>query len=148
MTNTIITQGRFTGTHLTYIPLADVSDLAVFSGNLDISSDTDPALIVPHLARLKAVRIAFPSSADGRGNSIAKRLRAEGYRGPIRAFGHVHADQYPLALRNGFTDVEIEPTLANRQPEALWTDSHSRLNHTYLERLKTGSEVLDERLAA
>ena len=43
-------------------------------------------------------RIAFPAMGDGRGFSIARRLRAMGYRGVLRAKGPLVADQARAAL--------------------------------------------------
>ena len=40
--------------------------------------------------------------------------------GRLRARGHVLADQYAMARRAGFDEVEIDAALAARQPEAQW----------------------------
>ena len=82
------------------------------------------------------VAVRFPSSADGRGNSLAQRLRLLGYRGRLRATGHVLADQYPLALRCGFDEVEIADDLAARMPEEQWLDAMDRVGLNYQDRLK------------
>ena len=82
-----------------------------------------------------SIRIIFKSSTDGRGFSIAKWLRQMGYQGHLRASGHVLADQYPLALRCGFDDVEISNELAARQPECQWLDAYKRAGNTYQNRL-------------
>lgn len=82
------------------------------------------------------IAVAFPSSADGRGNSIAKRLRLLGYQGRLRASGHVLADQYPLALRCGFDEVEISDALAERMPEEQWLEAMGRVALNYQDRLK------------
>ena len=66
------------------------------------------------------VRIAFPSFADGRGFTLARLLRLQGYAGRLRASGHVIADQYAMARRAGFDEVEIDEALAARQPEDQW----------------------------
>ena len=66
------------------------------------------------------VRIAFPSFADGRGFTLARVLRMHGYAGRLRAHGHVIADQYAMARRAGFDEVEISGDLAARQPEDQW----------------------------
>jgi uncharacterized protein (DUF934 family) len=66
------------------------------------------------------VRIAFPKFADGRGFTLARRLRAIGYSGRLRASGHVLADQYAMARRSGFDEVEIPAELAARQDESQW----------------------------
>jgi uncharacterized protein (DUF934 family) len=79
----------------------------------------DPsAELVPasdHLNALTAIIIPFAKFADGRGYSLARRLRDEfGYKGEIRATGDVLLDQLPLMLRCGFDAFAITnaPTLA------------------------------------
>ena len=66
------------------------------------------------------IRIDFPSFADGRGFTLARLLRLRGYTGRLRARGHVIADQYAMARRAGFDEVEIDEALAERQPEDQW----------------------------
>ena len=66
------------------------------------------------------IRVDFPSFADGRGFTIARVLRLMGYDGRLRARGHVIADQYAMARRSGFDEVEIDDDLAARQPEDQW----------------------------
>ena len=72
------------------------------------------------LSDLSLIRIAFPSSADGRGFTLARRLRDMGYRGALWAAGAVIADQYAMARRSGFDAVEIPEEMAERQPEEQW----------------------------
>lgn len=84
------------------------------------------------------IRIAFPSSADGRGFTLARQLRAMGYAGRLRAKGHVLADQYAMARRSGFDEVEIDDDLAARQPEAQWRARADWQNHDYQARLRGG----------
>jgi uncharacterized protein (DUF934 family) len=86
---------------------------------LDVPSDINPAdiTITPSL---QMIRIDFPSSADGRGFTIARVLRLAGYTGRLRARGHVIADQYAMARRTGFDEVEITQDLAARQPQEQW----------------------------
>ena len=86
---------------------------------LDLPSDSDPADITLTPA-LKMIRIDFPSSADGRGFTIARALRLRGYTGRLRARGHLLADQYAMARRSGFDEVEINAALAARQPVEQW----------------------------
>ncbi len=85
----------------------------------DLPPDTDPARL-SQVMNAALVRIAFASFADGRGFSLARRLRDAGYAGRLRAQGHVLADQYAMARRSGFDEVEIDAALAARQPEADW----------------------------
>ena len=82
------------------------------------------------------VRVDFPSSADGRGFTIARVLRLKGYTGRLRAKGHVLADQYAMARRSGFDEVEIDDTLANRQPEDQWLARANWQDNNYQARLR------------
>ena len=110
---------------------ADLSDDQV----IDIASETDPAEItVADLPQL--VKIAFPSFADGRGFGIAKRLRNAGYTGTLRAVGHVISDQYAMARRSGFDEVEISDDLAARQPQDEWNFRANWQAHDYQSRLR------------
>jgi len=73
-----------------------------------VPSNTKPETIAPLLDRLALVAIQFPVFKDGRGFTIARSLRERyGYKGEIRAFGHILPDQYVFLLRCGVTNVEI-----------------------------------------
>ena len=96
------------------------ANLSVGSHALDLQPDAEVAALAPHLEALALVRIAFPSFADGRGFTLARHLRSMGYQGRLRAAGHVIADQYDMARRSGFDEVEISEALAARQPEEQW----------------------------
>ena len=103
---------------------------------LDLPNDVEAAAIVPHFGRLSAIRIAFPTAADGRGFSLARRLRDLGYRGRLTAVGHVISDQFRYALNCGFDSVEISDDLAERQPEQHWrVTQHGPLGLGYRDRL-------------
>ncbi|WP_227269466.1 DUF934 domain-containing protein [Roseobacter weihaiensis] len=102
---------------------------------LDVPSDADPAEI-PLCAGLQMVRVDFPSSADGRGFSIARALRLRGFTGRLRARGHVLADQYAMARRSGFDEVEIDDELAARQPQDQWLFRADWQSHDYQNRLR------------
>lgn len=102
---------------------------------LEVSSDTDPNTI-PICAGLKMIRVDFPSSADGRGFTIARALRLRGYTGRLRARGHVLADQYAMARRSGFDEVEIDDALAERQPADQWQFRANWQEHDYQRRLR------------
>ncbi len=87
---------------------------------LDLPSETRPTELAGRLEGVAMIRVDFPSHADGRGFTIARQLRRQGYAGRLRAKGHVIADQYAMARRAGFDEVEIDPDLAARQPEEQW----------------------------
>jgi uncharacterized protein (DUF934 family) len=98
---------------------------------VEVSNDTDLALLDPWMQRLQLVSVAFPKSSDGRGFSMAARLRRHGYRGELRASGHLIADQYALAKGCGFDSVEISEALAARQPEAHWAEAERSMSLAY-----------------
>jgi uncharacterized protein (DUF934 family) len=118
---------------------SDIAPLdAVLAGNataLDLPADADPETLAPHLERLALIRIGFDSFADGRGFTLAARLRRMGYAGRLRAAGHVIADQYAMARRSGFDEVEISADLAARQPEDQWRARADWRAHDYRSRL-------------
>lgn len=102
---------------------------------LDLAADAQPDQI-PLSPTLRMIRVDFPSSADGRGFTIARALRLRGYAGRLRAHGHVLADQYAMARRSGFDEVEIDATLAARQPVDQWQFRASWTAHDYQKRLR------------
>lgn len=103
---------------------------------LNLTSDTDPASLAGQIAGVELVRIAFPSFADGRGFTLARQLRLMGYNGRLRAHGHVLADQYAMARRTGFDEVEISEELAARQPQEQWLARSAWTSHNYQARLR------------
>jgi len=105
---------------LGYIAIDDVSSSTPIALAVDVPSDTDPEALRLLLGRIDLIRIDFPNFADGRGFTIARRLRLMNYQGRLRAKGHVIADQYAMARRSGFDEVEIDSDLAARQPESQW----------------------------
>lgn len=124
--NVIVTDTGFAADDWTggYADDAEIADKAAgrVAGDvtsLDLPSDTDPADVALSPA-LEMIRVDFPSFADGRGFTIARRLRQRGFAGRLRAKGHVISDQYAMARRAGFDEVEISDELAARQPEKDW----------------------------
>ncbi len=103
---------------------------------LDVPSDTDPDELIDRLGNAQMVRVDFPSFADGRGFTIARTLRLKGYTGRMRAKGHILADQYAMARRAGFDEVEIDGVLATRQPEDQWVARADWKAHNYQARLR------------
>lgn len=106
---------------------------------LSIAGDADADAIAPYFAWIRLIVVDFPSFADGRGFSLARRLRQAGYTGRLRAEGHVIADQYAHARRVGFDEVAIPDDLAARQPESQWLSRAGWQNHFYQKRLQAGA---------
>lgn len=64
--------------------------------------------IVADLDRLDVVVVTFPAFSDGRGFSQARLLRERhGFKGEIRASGHIIQDQYLYLDRSGVDTIEV-----------------------------------------
>ncbi|MFQ6756866.1 DUF934 domain-containing protein [Cereibacter sphaeroides] len=116
--------------------IASLEALEDGAAAVDLANTDDPARLGNRLEQLGLIRIAFPSFSDGRGFTLAKRLRRMGYRGRLRAHGPLIADQYAMARRSGFDEVEIPDDLAARQPEDQWLFRADWQNHDYQSQLK------------
>jgi uncharacterized protein (DUF934 family) len=111
---------------------------------VDVGSDTawpDLAALLSGDGPPALIRIAFPAFSDGRGFTLARRLRQAGYTGRLRAKGHVLADQYAMTRRSGFDEIEISDDLARRQPEAQWLARAAWQAHDYQSRLGKRTSV-------
>lgn len=97
--------------------------------------------LADRLQDLALIRVTFPSFADGRGFTLARDLRRLGYAGRLRASGHVLSDQYAMARRSGFDEVEIDDSLAARQPEDQWLSRADWRAHDYQSRLRGQSSL-------
>ncbi len=62
-----------------------------------------PGQILPAQDQVDLIAIAFPRFNDGRGFSIGKMLREQGYKGVLRAAGWIIPDQFAFALHAGST---------------------------------------------
>ncbi len=118
-------------------------DIGVFIDNtLEIDK------LTPALPKLGLIAIAFPSFADGRGFSLARLVRREGYRGELRASGRLLADQYAHALGCGFDTIEIPDDLAQRQDETQWRAAIRVHQRTYQRGYISSGSILDARRKA
>jgi uncharacterized protein (DUF934 family) len=115
-----------------------LAQLPYHEGALDLANTDDPAVLAPYLADIRLIRIDFPAFADGRGFTLARRLRMLGFHGRLRARGDVLADQYAMARRVGFDEVEISADLAARQPADQWLARADWRAHDHQTRLRAG----------
>ena len=123
-----------------FSPVADtvnpgLADLGTGTA-VDLAHTDDPTALEPVLSQLTLIRVTFPAFSDGRGFTIARRLRMLGYKGELRAFGPVIAEQYAMARRVGFDAVELPDALAARQPESQWQFRADWKAHDYQSRLR------------
>ena len=120
-----------------FVPAAALSRRPWAIGlGVEIDADADPEALVPHFPAIALLRVRFPHFGAGCGFALAQRLRGLGYGGRLRAQGHVLADQYTLARRAGFDEVEISADLALRQPEEHWRFFGNWRHDTFRSRLR------------
>ena len=75
---------------------------------LRLQPGDDPASFAEQLDGIDRVEVSFPKFGDGRGYSIARLLRTRyGYRGELRAVGHITRDLLPFLERVGFDAFEL-----------------------------------------
>lgn len=103
---------------------------------IDLPASADPLELAGRLPDVPMIRVDFPSFSDGRGFTIARQLRLMGFTGRLRARGHVIADQFTMARRSGFDEVEIAAEMAERQPESHWLFRANWQEHDYQSRLR------------
>ena len=103
---------------------------------LDIAPDTGPDALLVSFDGIDLIRIAFPAFSDGRGFTLARHLRGRGYTGRLRAVGPVISDQYAMARRSGFDEVEIPDDLALRQPAEEWVFRADWRAHDYRSQIR------------
>ncbi|MFC2968299.1 DUF934 domain-containing protein [Acidimangrovimonas pyrenivorans] len=101
-----------------------------------LAAEADPAALAGRLHGLALIVVRFAAYADGRGFTLGRRLRLAGYAGRLRAAGPLIADQYAMARRAGFDEVEIPDEIAARQPEEQWRFRADWRAHDYRSRLR------------
>lgn len=103
-------------------PLADAGSTppAPVRLGVEIANTADADSLVPRFAELALIAIAFPAYADGRGLSLARRLRRLGYAGRLRAVGPLIPDQADDLAACGFDEIELPAASAARQSPDHW----------------------------
>lgn len=93
-----------------------------------LSAGDDPAALAPWLPRLALVAVPFGKFRDGRGFTQARSLREyHGFKGEVRATGHVLPDQFRMLLRCGVSTVQV----AEGTDAALWARARDKITHRY-----------------
>jgi uncharacterized protein (DUF934 family) len=92
-----------------------------------IEPNEDVEDLVPDLARIAVVAVAFPKFLHGQGYSSAAILRERGYLGEIRAVGDVLREQARFMVRVGVDTFEP----ADGSSAADWTHVVTRFRHVY-----------------
>lgn len=113
-----------------------------------VPNTVKPQSLKAHFNDVALISIAFPTFSDGRGFSIAKRLRRDGFTGILRATGPLIADQYAHAKACGFDEIELPDSVAIRQDEAQWKRGAEAITLSYQRGYHRPSTILDRRRAA
>lgn len=93
------------------------SDIGVW-----LSPNDDLVEVAKHFSQWPLVAIDFPKFTDGRGYSIAWRLRNHcNYEGELRAIGNVLVDQLFFMLRVGFDTLALDPKVSAATAESRLT---------------------------
>lgn len=108
-----------------YIKIENIKAKSAQKVAIELMNEQDLQLLEYQFEQIELITIPFGSFADGRGFSLARTLRSHGYQGRLRAKGSLIADQYASARACGFDEVEIDESLASRQPEADWLASRN-----------------------
>ena len=66
------------------------------------------------------VRLTVDGFADGRGFSVARQLRLQGFDGVIELLGDLLPDQLPMAVASGIDAILIQAEHAERCEESQW----------------------------
>lgn len=127
------------------LPIERIGEAVGRETGVHVANDVDPDSLAPHFSRLGLISVDFPSFADGRGFSIARRLRALGFDGTLRASGPVIADQFAYLIACGFDEVEIPETVFERQPAEQWLAARRLISAGYQRGLGAGRSILDAR---
>ena len=68
----------------------------------------------------QSVRLKVDGFADGRGFSVARQLRLQGFNGVIEVIGDLLPDQLPMAVASGIDAILIHAEHAERCDEEQW----------------------------
>ena len=115
---------------------------------VEISNDVAVDRLAPYFAQLALIAIAFPAFGDGRGFSLARRLRQAGFAGRLRAVGPLIPDQGPYAFACGFDEIELPEASLARQSEAQWAAAIGAISHAYQPGYARQTSIFERRRAA
>ena len=125
------------------VPLERLEDAAAVHRDgrigVDIGNAADTGTLTRLIDRVDLIQIRFPAFADGRGFSLAKRLRNLGFAGTLRASGPLIADQGPFAEACGFDEIVVPPEHAERQPAAHFAETRGAFATAYQDGLERGA---------
>lgn len=112
---------------------------------VEISNTFVPALLAGVQDQLSLIAIQFPKFSDGRGFSIGRMLREQGFKGTLRATGALVPDEFAFARGCGFDEVELSEEHAARQPLDQWLAAASAYSAGYHKNPDVGLSIFERR---
>ena len=113
-----------------------------------VPNSIHPRDLEPVQDRLDLIAVEFPRHNDGRGFSLGRMLRQQGFAGTLRASGHILPDQFGFALHDGFDEVEIDEAQAARQPVEQWLHARALISESYQQTRDGPATIFQKRRAA
>ena len=113
-----------------------------------VPNNIHPRQLAPIQDRLDLISVEFPRHSDGRGFSLGRMLRQQGFEGTLRASGHILPDQFGFALHDGFDEVEIDEAQAARQPVEQWLRARTLISESYQQTQSGPATIFQRRRAA
>jgi len=93
-----------------------------------LEPDEKPESLAEHLSQIPLVVLRFDTFKDGRAFSQAAILRSQyGYKGEIRAIGHILKDQLLFLHRCGVNSVEADDRISPKD----WEDAMKEFSYFY-----------------
>lgn len=115
---------------------------------VEVSNVASVEELAPHFDDLALIAIVFPAYSDGRGFTLARRLRNAGFRGVLRAVGPLIADQFAHALACGFDEIEAPDAIAERQPYEQWRRAGASISLPYQQGYSRATSIFEQRRLA
>ena len=115
---------------------------------VEVPNSFVPKLLLPAQDRVALVVVEFPKFSDGRGFSIGRMLRQQGYKGTLRANGFLVPDEFAFARGCGFDEVEMSEEHAARQPLEQWIEAAKAFSVGYHATPAVGPSIFERRRRA
>lgn len=112
---------------------------------VEIPNTFRPELLAPVQDQLSLVIVQFPAFSDGRGFSIGRMLREQGYTGTLRANGRLVPDEFAFARACGFDEVEMSDEHAARMPAEQWLAAAATFSIAYHNGPDAGASIFARR---
>ncbi|MDE2579853.1 MAG: DUF934 domain-containing protein [Hyphomicrobiales bacterium] len=141
-----MSEGQFDGPGIVSLAeLADGAQPAAGKLGLAIENTANVRDVERHFDSVTLIVIHFPSFGDGRGFTLARRLRRAGFGGTLRASGPLIPDQFAFALACGFDEVELPEGQIERQPVEQWRGALTAFSAPYQQGYRRPRTILEER---